>query len=236
MVDADLLVLLARGLDNQRKNKMRKELREKIGEVLRVPVKDREHLDCAESNEMFVILKSGSCLKRENFKDMRPLLRQALVAGCAALETYVADIAMEYVNSALRAADPPRRFRNIHMTIGDWLEHIQPLKNKGSGIRRIVQPYLRRTSSTAPSQIGVVLATVGVERWAKDVDNARGKEGGTTVRELDRITDRRNLIVHTGDRKGKGRASLTIEDVEKDIQIIKDVANAINVVMEDHKP
>ncbi len=48
-------------------------------------------------------------------EDLRPLLRQAVVAGCAALETYVVDKAMYFIGSALGTHfDQLDRERNPH--------------------------------------------------------------------------------------------------------------------------
>ena len=236
MDDARLLVSYARGLKNRRTNRMRKELRDKFGEALYVPAKDRDRLDCIESDDLFIVLKPGSSLGRQDFTELRPLLRQALVAACAALETYVADIAMKYVGPVVGSESPPRRFRDIPLTVGDWFEIEKKYTARGWGIRKVVEGHLRRTSSPAPSQIGVVLATVGVNKWEKKVDAARDREYGTTGKDLNRIAERRNLIAHTGDRKGRGRATLTVGEVERDLLIIADVVNAIDRIMEDHEP
>jgi len=49
-----------------------------------------------------VVLKPGSALTREDLRDSRPLLRQALVAACAAVETYMFDKAMSQIGPLIR--------------------------------------------------------------------------------------------------------------------------------------
>lgn len=100
--DADHLVAVAEGLTNNRTRRMRRELRDRLGEALRVRVQDRGHLDCLESDDVFMVFKLGGQLDRGAFSDARPLLRQALVAACAAFETYLSDKAMSRVGPLLK--------------------------------------------------------------------------------------------------------------------------------------
>lgn len=102
LADADFLVNLAALLENRRSRRMRRELRQGIGRVLRISARESEQLDCVESDGFFVVLKPGSTLSREDLKDSRPPLRQALVAACAAVETYMFDKAMSQVGPLIR--------------------------------------------------------------------------------------------------------------------------------------
>lgn len=168
--------------------------------------------------------------------DPRPLLRSSLVAACAALETYVADRVIGLVGQLIteKKALPPH-LRNIPLTVGDWADIETRYQRRGRGIKNIVDERIRKLSSTAPNQIGVVLSTIGVSGWAKQVDGARKVRGGRTVEDLDEITERRNLIVHTADRKGRGRAALSPEDVERHLENIGSIAQALESVLAAHK-
>ena len=86
IADAESLVSFAVAFRNERSRGMRKELRDRVGEAIKVPAKQREDLDCIESDDLFMVFKPKSALSRADFEDLRPLLRQAIVAGCAALE------------------------------------------------------------------------------------------------------------------------------------------------------
>lgn len=235
IADAEALVQYAKAFRNQRTRGMRKELRERIGEALKVPSKKRATLDCLESEHLFVVFMPDGGLGRAQFDDLRPLLRQAVVAACAALETYVADKAMEFVGQALRANQLPRRLREITLTIGHWVDIEQGYDRRAWGIRALVEETIREMSSTAPSRIGEVLGIVGVKDWSKQVDAARKVAAGTTIRKLEELTDRRNRIAHSADRKGQGRATLDLEEVQTYITLIKSVADALEVVLKAHK-
>jgi hypothetical protein len=48
---------------------------------------------------------------------------------------------------------------------------------------------------------------------------------------LDRVTVRRNRIAHTGDRKGYGRASLSVAEVRDDLAQLESVVLAVEMVV-----
>ena len=236
MKDAEALLSYARAFQNKRSRRMRKELRSRVGHALGIRGSQREALDCLESKDLFVVFMPEGSLGRDLFSDQQPLLRQSLVAACAALETYVADKAMEFVGPVLKADEPPSRMKDIILTVGQWASIEGKYTRRGWGIRDIVGDHLRKTSSTAPNQIGVVLSTIGLKkRWSQQVDRLRNAESGTTERELKEITERRNRIAHSADRKGRGRASSKAEEVEKQIAAIQEVVDALEELLEKHE-
>ena len=237
MQDARSLLEYAVAFRNQRsKRRMREELRDRVGEALKVPVKERDRLDCIESGDLFVVFMPGGTLERDSFDDLRPLLRSSLVAACAALETYVADRTLECVGPMITKHELTPRLRDIPLTLGDWVDIETQYERKGRGIRRlVVDKRIRELSSTAPNQIGKVLSAIGVNGWAKLVDGARKVRSGRTVKDLDEVTERRNLIVHAADRKGRGRAALSPEDVERHLGNIESIAAGIESVLTAHK-
>src|SRR5689334_21525067 len=91
--DADRLIGFTRVLLNARTNRMRRERRDSIGVILGIPRKRRDAMDCVESADVFVVLKPDGAATRERFTEpeLRPLLRQAVVAISAAVESYVAE-------------------------------------------------------------------------------------------------------------------------------------------------
>lgn len=210
---------------------MRQELRSGVGKALKVPMNRREELDCLESNDLFVVFMPDGKLGRDQFADLQPLLRQSLVAACAALETYVADKVMEHIGDALEAERVPTRMRDISLTVGHWTEIERKYKRRRWGIRAIIEEHIRNNSSTAPGSIGILLSTVGVQEWAKKIDSARKVDRGTTVKELDAITKRRNLIAHAADRQGRGRAVARARELEGQLATIRDVVEAIEEVL-----
>ena len=177
MTDAEALLSYARAFQNKRTRRMRQELRSKVGDALGIRGSQREALDCLESKDLFVVFMPEGSLSRDLFSDQQPLLRQSLVAACAALETYVADKAMEFVGPALKAEELPPRMKSIDFNVGQWATIERQYKRRGWGIRSIVDEHLRQTSSTAPNKIGTVLSTIGFKKkWSKEVDRFRNVE------------------------------------------------------------
>jgi len=159
IADADHLVALVEGFTNQRKRRMRKELRDRVGDALKVRVADRQHLDCIESDDVFVVFKPAGRLCRDDFIDGRPLRRQALVAACAAFETYLADKAMSRVGPLLKSeATLTQRLRELPLTLADWMK-IDQYERKRWGLREyVVEPAVREMASTAPNHVGALLS------------------------------------------------------------------------------
>ena len=138
MADAERLIALTRVLLNTRTRRMRAEMRDRVGEAIRVRHRDRTGLDCVESADVFVVLKPGGTAKREHFSEpeLRPLLRQAVVAIAAAVVSYVAEKACCYIREALDARG--RRLLDIPATVEQVLE-LDLYERRGWGHRRLVR-------------------------------------------------------------------------------------------------
>jgi len=156
-------------------------------------------------------------------------LRQALVAACAATETYLADKVMESMSSLTSSKDKaPDRLKSLNMTVGSWLYLEQRYKYRRRGLHeQVIGPHVAEMASTAPNQVGMLLSMIGVNSWTRSMDHHRSVEKGDSEAFLRRVTERRNKIVHTGDRQGRGRAPLTITEVEEDLAGLESVVHAV---------
>lgn len=233
IADAQWLLDTARALTNQRTRRMRSEMREKVGEALGIAQRHRQGLDCIESSDIFVVIKPGGVVRRDHVRDLSPLYRQAVVAACAALETYVVDAVLERIGPVVRRrGELPPRLGELSLTVDDWKRINDGYKYTRRGLREhVLAPRVREIVSTAPRQVGLALNMINISDWAKKVDLARRKPKGTTVEELDELTRRRNRIAHQGDRRGYGRARITQEETQGYVGIAKGVAEAIEVVL-----
>ena len=233
--DAERLVLLAEAFTNQRSRKMRTEKRRKVGEALGVPKRDRDHLDCIESDDAFVVLMPGGRLSRDHFTAHDPLLRQAIVAACAALESYLGDRAIKRVRDLINGGggELPKRLREIRLTLEQWTEVEQFDRRKRIITDRVLAPHIRReVTSTAPSKIGELLSLVGIPDGLKRLDSTRRVPKGRTESELQLITNRRNQIAHEGDRRGRSRAPISVDVAENAIVVIRSVVDALEVIFD----
>jgi hypothetical protein len=238
IADAHRLVQLANILKNTRTKRMRSERRSKIGSALGFPKKRHDDIDGVESDDVFVVLKPGTMLTRDDFDSHPSLLRQAVVAACAALETYVSDMAEDRVREILRNRDEdwPDRLGKIPMTLSDW-KKVESYKYRWRGITEVViAPYLREESSTSASKIGQLLSLCGVEKPLRKIDTERGAPRGTTETELNALAERRNRIAHSGDRAGHGRAGIEPEEVTAMLDQVKSVSDALALTLESCSP
>jgi len=233
IADAQWLLDTAGALTNQRSRRMRAEMREKVGEALGIPQRDRHSLDCIESLEIFVVIKPTGSVRRDHVKDLSPLYRQAVVAACAALESYVADAVLARVGPVVRRkGELPGRLGDLTLSVADWKSINDGYEYTRRGLReRVLAPRVREIVSTAPSQIGLALNMIDVNDWARKVDGARKKAKGTTVKELEELAKRRNRIAHQGDRRGYGRARINQDEAQRYVAVAKDVAEAIESVL-----
>ena len=68
---------------------------------------------------------------------------------------------------------------------------------------------------------------IAVDGWPGRVDEARHVARGTTEEQLRTLTRRRNRIAHQGDRDGRGRATITADEVSADLSMVEEVVHAI---------
>ncbi len=231
MSDARFLFGLAQMLKNDRKRRMRPELREKVGSTLRIARRDWPALECIENEQVFVAFKPGAGLAGQVDEiALRPLLRQSVVAACAAVETFVADRVIENYGNAMRLDPKPPRLLGLTMTVEDWMRIESTYTRRGWGLRQIVELEIRERASPTPSVVGELFSMVAVKDVFKKIDNRRSVTPGTSARELDDIRKRRNKIAHEGDRSGRGRASITVPEVKKYLGQVESIIDAMDVV------
>lgn len=231
IADADRLIALTRALLNTRRYRMRRELRESVGGALKLPQKEWDKLDCVESGEVFVVLKGSGAVRREHFdeQELRPLLRQAVVAIAAAVESYVAEKACSCISGAWDKQ--PDRLRQMPILLGDVIDIEAKYTRRFWGYRDLVERFLEREASSDPNKIGVVFSTVGRKDFWKALDDRRGVAKGTSHKQLAALAARRNKIAHTGDRIGSKRATLSITEVEGHYTNAKSIVEALERVL-----
>lgn len=231
MAGAERLIVLTKALLNTRTYRMRKERREALGTALALPKKDWDALDWVESTDVFVILKPGGTLVRRHFTEaeLRPLLRQAIVAIAAAVESYVAEKACGFISEAFK--NPPERLAALAVSLGDVLAIEDKYQRRKWGYRDLVESFVVREASASPAKIGIVLSTVGKKNFWRSVDKRRGVPQGASVAQLDELATRRNRIAHTGDRIGRKSATLSVAAVEDHFSNAKSIVEALEAVL-----
>ena len=236
MADAELLVRWAFSIKNSRQRRERAELRQRVGAALDIPQKRRPDIAVVESNELLIVIKPESTVSRDDFADVQPLLRQAVVAGCAATETFLSDLVMDHIAQVTASRkDLPSKLTNVPMTVGQWLDIDRDYKYQRRGLHeRVLRDYVARSSSTSPRRMGELLALLGVTKWSQRLDDVRGVVPQSSVTFLDMVSQRRNRIAHTGDRSGRSRALITSDEVSDILNGLRSVVVGLNRIVEDH--
>jgi RiboL-PSP-HEPN len=165
-------------------------------------------------NQLFVgIVRERADLRQRFFgrDNLDLLLRQAVVAGCSALDVFVPSLLESYLPKMVLVRQ--RNFipndKNVKDFFRDFrfkLEDAWPLVEEESAnerwnmMARRVLDYCKTKTLSNDQGIAASMALIGVEEpWAKIAERAGEKE--LTLRErLRRVVTRRNDIVHRGDR------------------------------------
>jgi hypothetical protein len=184
-------------------------------------------------SDVFLTFLPGSRLHRDDFVDLSPLLRQAIVAACAATETYLADKVMEQIGPVLwKSTEIPKRLGDLALTVDEWIFINEAYTVQRRGLREVViEPAVRELRSAAPSKVGELLSMLGVTQWTKKVDAKRGVNRGNTEQTLEGVRNRRNRIAHEGDRRGRSRASISVDEVKADLASLESIVAAIEAIL-----
>jgi hypothetical protein len=135
---------------------------------------------------------------------------------------------MELYSIAVKWSPQPPRLLGLTMTVEDYLFIDKKYQRRGWGLREVVELEVRKHASPAPSQIGELFGIVGEKNLMNRVDARRKVAKGSSASTLERIVERRNLIAHTGDRKGRGRAAISVDEVETDLKTIVSIVSALD--------
>jgi hypothetical protein len=233
IADAELLVLLSETLKNERQRHMRQERREAISKAVHTSKRDQKLLDIAENKTLLIVFKPGSRCTREHFDEarLRPLLRQAVVAIAAAVESYVAEKAKSYVPAAYKQGERPRRLLDISLTMEDILDIERKYERRVFGHYALVWEHIDRLASANPDPIGKAFSVVGKTGIWKKVDAHRKVKVGDSERQLRALAKRRNLIAHTGDRRGGGKAAINAAEVRQHLENATAIVAALEAVL-----
>lgn len=234
IADAQRLVLLSETLRNGRKRRMRQERREAISNAVPTSKRDRELLEIAENDDLLIVFKPNASCAAKYFEEseLRPLLRQAIVATAAAVESYVSEKAKGYVAGACKAEKPPRRLLDISLTIEDLLDIERTYKRRQWGHYGLIWTHLEQMASANPDAIGMTFSVVGKTGIWRKVDARRKVKPGESERQLRALAERRNLIAHTGDRRGGGKASIDASEVKAYLANARSIVESLEAVLE----
>jgi len=208
----------------------------------------RERVNRIDGRQAILVLREGAGLGPEHFREetLSELLRAALVDIVSALDRYCHELVVSRIVKALGRSEKSinRELRQLYIPVlaaKAAVRHAGIRRGKGGRvrtrpmtiIRHAVQDILYRESYQAPEDIRRALRMVDIEDlWPRCAEQMHIQQADL-IRELGRIVDRRNKIVHEGDvirrRKG-GRLilhTITRRQVRADIEFIVHLVSAM---------
>ncbi|PKN48140.1 MAG: hypothetical protein CVU59_00230 [Deltaproteobacteria bacterium HGW-Deltaproteobacteria-17] len=143
--------------------------------------------------------------------DITWLLRASIVFSVSAMDAYFHD-KVRYRMAQFNVANLPDALRNLQIKMGDlavWESH----KRKGNAIRNIVVERMAFKSLQGMNQIADAMRLCGEEGfWGKVYPDKTIRE--QVLIELKEYGDRRNDIVHEGDRLSARNSGKVLRDID----------------------
>jgi hypothetical protein len=137
------------------------------------------------------------------FKDrsLSLLLRQAIVAACTAMETYMNDIIRENLTKVLlkRKRNAPKKLLEINITLDDYLS-IQSFDPPEERLKQLILSKYERATLANINGINECFKLLGIENCWDGLEQVTGQNKRDIMNQVESIVKRRNDIVHRGDR------------------------------------
>jgi hypothetical protein len=204
----------------------------------------KETIDRVDGAGAILILREGCGVTAKHFRDefLDELLRAATVSIVAAFDRYcheliAAKIVAEVARGFDAASHPLKQFR---VPIFEARKAILHAKRPGSRpmnlIRESAKSVLREETFQKPDAVAKGLRMVGVSDLWPGCAAHMGCHAEEIIRELKRIVDRRNRIVHEGDIQHRARGgnikthSIRAKQVAADIIWLSQLVDAIDRV------
>jgi hypothetical protein len=177
------------------------DLRLAVCKELRLP--ETAHLQHASNDQVIVVAKAQPPIPAAlltpdggNF-----LLRQAVVVGCTALESFFWDALRENVLTIVRARrrGADEALRKLTLTLDDYLS-LEGYEDPEVRLQQIILKNFERGTLYDISSIERIASILTVKDYWRLVAKRCGLSDGDIKRQLGELIARRNLIAHRADR------------------------------------
>ncbi len=230
---AEEMVRLRELLAGKNVRKIRKERAASLKKALRW--RKVEQIDRSENEYLYIIIRAAADVSRTYFdsKQLEFLLRQAVVAGCSAMDCYFLEKIEENIWSVYskKGADSPPDLLRLRITMGDYLE-AQSYTRKGWLLKAAMMNSIRFASFQSPDAIRDRLQLLGVRNFWNEVGHDMGMRPADLRRQVKEFVDRRNQIVHKGDRPGNKPQPIDLRWVKRRMQLVDRLVKAADDVID----
>lgn len=176
-------------------------LRLAVCQCLALP--DKAILRHARNDQLVMVAKASApippSLMVENGLDF--LLRQAVVVGCTALESFFWDALRENVATIVRARKrgADESLRQITLTLDDFLS-LESYNDPESRLQQLILKNFERGTLYDPSSIEKITNVLTVKKLWPSVAHKTGLPEKDIRRQLGELINRRNQVAHRADR------------------------------------
>lgn len=141
------------------------------------------------------------------------LLRQAVVVGCTALESFFWDVLRENVLTIVRARKrgADESLKKLTFSLDDYLS-LESYDNPDVRLQQIILKNFERGTLYDASSIEKIANILTVKDFWSKVASKTGNPGNETKRHLNEIITRRNQIAHRADRPDENANSPEEQD------------------------
>lgn len=148
-----------------------------------------------------------SCLTSTKGLDF--LLRQAVVVGCSALESFVWDILRENALTVIKARGrkADSSLKEVTLTLDDYLS-LEGYTDPDERLKEIILKRFERGTLYDSSKIDEIMKILTVRDLWKEITEHSGLEAKTIRSQLTDLILRRNQIAHRADRPEDGDTSV----------------------------
>lgn len=230
---AEEMVRLYELLAGKNVRKIRRERAISLRKVLRW--RKVEQIDRSENQYLYIVIREAASVSRTYFdsKELEFLLRQAVVAACSAMDCYFFEKIEEKIWTVFskKEAKSPAELLRVPITMADYLE-AQKYKRKGWALKPAMLSSVRFGSFQSPDSIKEKLQLLGVKDFWPQVARELGMRPGDLRERVKKFVDRRNKIVHKGDRPGNKHQPIDLRWVKSRTQLLDRVVNTADQVID----
>lgn len=166
------------------------------------------------TNELFMgVVRENADMRPAVFKhdNLNMLLRQAIVAGCSAIDVYYPALLREHLPQIIAVKE--RNFMPADKSTKDFLKGFQlsledslrmlSEKEQSKYLGNLLSEYFKRQTFSTQQGVAVSLQILGVEDPWNKIAQCLGQPRESLAKQFEALVSRRNDIVHRGDRDSK---------------------------------
>ena len=194
-----------------------------------------DQIDRSENAYLYIVIRRADAVTRSDFgaKQLEFLLRQAVVAACSAMDCYFLEKVEEHIWTVYskKGAESPPDLLRLRIRMEDYLK-AEGYTRKGWAIKAGMMNSIQYSSFQSPDAIKDRLQLLGVKDFWSDVARELGRRPSELRNQVKEFVERRNQIVHKGDRPRNKTLPIDLNWVRRRTALVDRVVNAADSVID----